>query len=151
MLEAGWTHLLSTESLAGALQVRQRHPQGLQLAAAGQQLRLQLLLLRRDPLRLRLQTGQPHCAHTGTINTQRTTPAWSFLGREGVSKEKEDSEAESQCRREKYASDVGGVPSPSVDTSRSDGWFCLRSTATASDRLLVSDAGDSLLPFLPLV
>lgn len=74
--------------------------------------------------------------------------AWCFLGRDGVSRENEDKEAESQCRSEKYASDAGGVPSPSAPASSSAGWLCLRSVggaASASVRLLPIDGGDPLL------
>lgn len=40
--------------------MRQRHSQALQLGAAGQQLSLQLVPLRLNSLRLRLQAGQLH-------------------------------------------------------------------------------------------
>lgn len=54
------TNLVIAEGLARVLHVRQRHPQGFQLGAAGQQLSLQLVPQRLDSLRLRLQAGQLH-------------------------------------------------------------------------------------------
>lgn len=67
----GWTYFIITEGLAGVLNMRKRHPQGFQFSAAGQQFSLELVLLSLDPLCLRLQAGQLHCAHNhkqGTIN-----------------------------------------------------------------------------------
>lgn len=54
------TNLVIAEGFARVLHVRQRHPQGFQLGAAGQQLSLQLVPQRLDSLRLRLQAGQLH-------------------------------------------------------------------------------------------
>lgn len=62
VLQAGGIYFIVTEGLVGALHVRQRHPQGFHFSAAGQQLGVQLFPLTLDPLRLRLQTGQLHCA-----------------------------------------------------------------------------------------
>lgn len=48
--------------------------------------------------------------------------ALSFRGRDGVSMEKEESEAESHCRSEKYPSAVSGAPaSPASDRAAMDG------------------------------
>lgn len=81
-----------------------------------------------------------------------------FLGIEGVSREKEDSEAESQLRSEKYPSVVRAAPSPSASASNSAGWLLVLSvSASSSARLLRIDVGDSfletssILPFLPLI
>lgn len=53
-------YLFMAQAFACVLHMRQRHPQGFQLGAAGQQLSLQLVPLRLDSLRLRLQAGQLH-------------------------------------------------------------------------------------------
>lgn len=63
MLKAGWIYFFITEGFAGALQMRECHPQAVQFSAAGQQFSLRLVLLSLDPLSLCLQTGQLHCTH----------------------------------------------------------------------------------------
>ena len=60
-------YLIVAEGLVFTLQVRQRHPQGLQLGATSQQLSLQLVPEALHALRLRLQTGQLHCAHKSSV------------------------------------------------------------------------------------
>lgn len=79
-----------------------------------------------------------------------------FLGSEGVSKEKDDNEAESHCPSEKYPSVVSGLPSPSAAPSSSADWRSLTSAdPSASVRLLEINDEDSLLAasalFLPLL
>lgn len=67
------TNLVIAEGLARVLHVRQRHPQGFQLGAAGQQLSLQLVPQRLDSLRLRLQAGQLHWdARRNTFEEKKT-------------------------------------------------------------------------------
>lgn len=73
--------------------------------------------------------------------------AWSFLGREGVSKEKEDNEAESQCLSEKYPSEVNGGPSPST-TSRSP-LFSTDAASSSPSWMLLPLVGDSSLGASP--
>lgn len=68
-------YFFGTEALVSGLHVRERHPQGVQLGAAGQQLGLQLVLLGLDPLGLRLEAGQLHCRPTQARPVRNTTQA----------------------------------------------------------------------------
>lgn len=65
--------------------------------------------------------------------------ALSFRGRDGVSMEKEESEAESHCRSEKYPSAVSAAPPSTSPASRSPGW-------PTSDRAPMDAGGESSSP-----
>ncbi|MEQ2192593.1 hypothetical protein XENOCAPTIV_014053 [Xenoophorus captivus] len=72
-LKASFIYFIMSECFVGALQMSERHPQGSQFIAAGEQLSLLLVLLSLDLLRLRPQSGKLHCGDNhkhSSINLQ---------------------------------------------------------------------------------